>query len=94
MYVYNACSDGPKAVFGSGRPNTEIETAFAKIFLKHGQMLLFYKTITLWFPCLVSLIQKLGKVRRVKTSAKDKCAFLNSRNFPACLEQAIQTRKP
>jgi hypothetical protein len=46
-------------------------------------LLLFYKTITLWLPCLDGLIQTLGNVVRV-----------NSRNIPACLDQAIQTRKP
>ena len=58
-------------------------------------MLLFYKTITLWFLCLDGLIQTLGKVARVKKSvknhlpsARDSRAFLNSRNFPACLDQA------
>jgi hypothetical protein len=52
-------------------------------------LLLFYKTITLWFPCLDGLIQTLGNVARVVSRA-----FLNSRNIPACLDQAIQTRKP
>ena len=33
MYVNNACSDRPKAVFGSGHPNTEIKAAFAGIFV-------------------------------------------------------------
>ena len=33
-HVYNACSDLPKAVFGSGHPNTEIKTAFAGTFLE------------------------------------------------------------
>ena len=31
-------------------------------------LLLFYKTITLWFPCLDGLIQTLGNVARVKKS--------------------------
>ena len=56
-------------MFGSGHPNTR------KIIV----LLLIYKTITLWFPCLDGLIQTLGN--------------LNSRNIPACLDQAIQTRK-
>ena len=62
-------------------------------------LLLFYKTITLWFPCLDGLIQTLGNVARVKKSeqnhlplARVSLAFLNSRNIPACLDQAIQTR--
>jgi hypothetical protein len=49
------------------------------------------KTITLWFPCLDGLIQTLGYIARVLRKAR---AFLNSRNIPACLDQAIQTRKP
>ena len=64
-------------------------------------LLLFDKTITLWFPCLDSLIQTLGNVARVKKSAQNHSpsarvsrAFLSSRNIPACLDQAIQTRKP
>ena len=64
-------------------------------------LLLFYKTITLWFPCLDGLIQTLGKVARVKKSpqnhsrsARVSRAVLNSRNIPACLDQAIQTRRP
>ena len=64
-------------------------------------LLLFYKTITLRFPCLDGLIQTLGNVARVKKSeqnhspsARVSLAFLNSRNIPACLDQAIQTRKP
>ena len=59
------------------------------------------RSITLWFPCLDRLIQTRGKVARVKKSAKNHLpsarisrAFFNSRNFPACLDQAIQTRKP
>ena len=47
-------------------------------------LLLFYKTITLWFPCLDGLIQTLGNVARVK----------KTRNIPTCLDQAIQTQKP
>ena len=50
---------------------------------------------------LDGLIQTLGNVARVKKSAQNhshlarvSCAFLNSRNIPACLDQAIQTRKP
>jgi hypothetical protein len=64
-------------------------------------LLLFYKTMTLWFPCLDGLIQTLGNVARVKKSAQNHSpsarvsrAFLNSRNIAACLDQAIQTRKP
>jgi hypothetical protein len=64
-------------------------------------LLLFYKTITLWFSCLDGLIQTLGNVARIKKSAQNHSpsarasrAFLNSRNIPACLDQAIQTRKP
>jgi hypothetical protein len=34
-------------------------------------LLLFYKTITLWFPCLDGLIQTLGNVARVK-----KCSIM------------------
>ena len=68
----------------------EIKTVFAGTFKKHGRMLLFYKTITLWFPCLDGLIQTLGKVARVKKSAKNhlpsvrvSSAFLNSEaTFP------------
>ena len=35
-------------------------------------------------------------VARVKKSVQTakRVAFLNSRNIPACLDQAIQTRKP
>jgi hypothetical protein len=33
-------------------------------------LLLFYKTITLWFPCLDGLIQTLENVARVKKSAQ------------------------
>jgi hypothetical protein len=64
-------------------------------------LLLFYKTITLWFPYLDGLIQTLGNVARVKKRAQNRSpsarvssAFLNSRNIPACLDQDIQTRKP
>ena len=64
-------------------------------------LLLFYKTITLWFPCLDGLIQTLGNVSRVKKSAQNHSpsarvsrAFLNTRNIPAYLDQAIQTQKP
>jgi hypothetical protein len=46
-------------------------------------------------------IAQLGNVARVKKSAQNHSpsarvsrAFLNSRNIPACLDQAIQTRKP
>ena len=46
-------------------------------------------------------MQTLGNVARVKKSVQNHSpsarvsrAFLNSRNFPACLDQAIQTRKP
>ena len=55
-------------------------------------LLLFYKTITLWFPCLDGLIQTRGNVARVKKSAQNLIshAFLNSRNIRACLDQAIQ----
>ena len=45
------------------------------------------------------LIQTLGNVARVKKSAQNHSpsarvsrAFLNSRNIPACLDQAIQTK--
>ena len=31
-HAYNACSDWPKAMFGSGYPNTEIKNAFTGIF--------------------------------------------------------------
>jgi hypothetical protein len=34
-------------------------------------VLLFYKTITLWFPCLDGLIQTLGNVAQVKKSAQN-----------------------
>jgi hypothetical protein len=34
-------------------------------------LLLFYKTITLWFPCLDDLIQTLGNVARVKKSGQN-----------------------
>jgi hypothetical protein len=37
-------------------------------------LLLFYKTITLWFPCLDGLIQTLGNVARVKKSAQNPSA--------------------
>jgi hypothetical protein len=62
-------------------------------------LLLFYKTITLWFPCLDGLIQILGNVAQVKKSGQNHSpsarAFARySRNIPACLDQAIQTRKP
>jgi hypothetical protein len=55
-------------------------------------LLLFYKTITLWFSCLDGLIQTLGNVAQVKKSAQNHSpsarvsrAFLNSRNIPATL---------
>jgi hypothetical protein len=51
--------------------------------------LLFYKTITLWFPCLDGLIQTLGNVSRVKKSAQNHSpsprvsrAFLTLATFP------------
>ena len=53
---------------------------------KFKMLLLFYKTITLWFLCLDGLIQKLGNVARVKKSEQNR-VFLNSRN--RCLDQAI-----
>jgi hypothetical protein len=34
-------------------------------------LLLFYKTITLWFPCLDGTIQTLGNVARVKKSGQN-----------------------
>ena len=34
-------------------------------------LLLFYKTITLWFPCLDGLIQTLGNVARVKKNERN-----------------------
>jgi hypothetical protein len=77
-------------VFGSGHPNTE-----------DYRVVVILETITLWFPCLDGLIQTLGNVARVKKSAQNHSptarvsrAFLNSRNIPARLDQAIQTRKP
>ena len=98
MYITRALI-GRKPCLGQA-----IQTRKSKLlspeFFKKGRMLLFYKTITLWFPCLEGLIETLGKVARVKKSAKNQTpsarvshAFLNSRNFPACLDQAIQTRK-
>ena len=94
------CSDWLKAVFRSGLPNAEVKTAFVGVFWEHGQML-FYKTITLWFPCLDGLIQALEKFVWVKKSVQNMSrrqviyrTFLNLSNFPACLDQAIQTRKP
>jgi hypothetical protein len=51
--------------------------------------LLFYKTITLWFPCLDGLIQTLGNVARVKKiaqnhspSARVRALFLTLATFP------------
>ena len=48
---------------------------------------------------LDGLIQTLGNVARARKSVQNHSplahvsrAFLNSRNFPACLHQAIQTR--
>ena len=77
-----------------------IQTRKFKGKFKHGK-LLFYKTITLLFPCLDGLIQTLGNVARVKKSAQNHSpsarvsrAFLNSRNIPPGLDKAIQTRKP
>ena len=48
-------------------------------------LLLFYKTITLWFPCLDGLIQTLGNVAvelRKASKITRSLAFLNSRNIP------------
>jgi hypothetical protein len=52
-------------------------------------LLLFYKTITLWFPCLDGLIQTLGNVARVKKiaqnhspSARVRALFLTLATFP------------
>ena len=47
-------------------------------------LLLFYKTITLWFPCLDGLIQTLGNVARVKKSAQNRfrSLFLTLATFP------------
>ena len=46
-------------------------------------------------------LANVARVSRVKKSAQNHSpsarvsrAFLNSRNIPACLDQAIQTRKP
>ena len=51
--------------------------------------LVFYKTITLWFPCLDGLIQTLGNVARVKKcvqnhspSARVHALFLTLATFP------------
>jgi hypothetical protein len=58
----------------------------------------FKKQLLYGFRELDGLIQTLGNVARVKKSAQNHCsvsrAFLNSRNIPTCLDQAIQTRKP
>ena len=50
---------------------------------------------------LLFKLPPLGNVARIKKSgqnhspsARVSLAFLNSRNIPACLDQAIQTRKP
>ena len=52
-------------------------------------LLLFYKTITLWFPCLDGLIQTLGNVARVKKNAQNhspsarvRALFLTLATFP------------
>ena len=42
---------------------------FASLRSRLPYPLLFYTTITLWFPCLDGLIQTRGKVARVKKSA-------------------------
>ena len=61
---------------------------------------MFHYAITLWFPCLDGLIQTNDKVARVKKArenepkASDFARFLNSSNFPKCLDQVIQTQKP
>ena len=42
-------------------------------------LLLFYKTITLWFACLDGLFQTLGNVARVKKSGQNHS--LSARGF-------------
>ena len=61
----------------------------------------FYKAITQLFPVLEWPDPTLENLARVKKSSQNHSpsarvsrAFLNSRNIPACLDQAIQTRKP
>ena len=59
---------------------------------------LVYKTIILnGFRVLDDLIQTLGmllELRKAKKLLACDSRFLNSRNIPACLNQAMQTRKP
>ena len=45
-------------------------------------------------PCLGMMLElrKARKITRLRLVISR--AFLNSRNIPACLDQAIQTRKP
>jgi hypothetical protein len=52
-------------------------------------LLLFYKTITLWFSCLDGLIQTLGNVAQVKKSSQNhspsarvRALFLTLATFP------------
>ena len=62
------------------------------IIICYYYLLYIQYTITLWFPCLDGLIQTRGNVARVKKSRARVIlrAFLNSSNFPKCLDQAIQ----
>jgi hypothetical protein len=63
-------------------------------------LLLFYKTITLWFPCLDGLIKHLGMLLELRKAHKItrlrlvlRAPFLTLATFPR-LDQAIQTQKP
>jgi hypothetical protein len=56
-------------------------------------LLLFYKTITLWFPCLDGLIQTLGNVARVKKSEQNhspSARIITTRNY---LQEVNQSKR-